>query len=113
MDASTRFDTQVVGGLPFVVAYLEKMRIGEIVDEVVPWEGDVPLGTLVEVMICNRLLHPKAQYKIASWAQSAGVGDFYELDEEDLNDDRLGRALERIAHHAFSVGLSSSLGPHF
>ena len=63
----------------------------------------MPLGTLVEVMVCNRLLNPKAQYKIGEWANSAGVCDFYGVSSGQLNDDRLGRALERIALHAFSA----------
>ena len=103
MDATTRFNTQRVGALPFIVAYLEKLRLGELVEQFVPWEGEVPLGTLVEVMVCNRLLNPKAQYKIGQWAQRSGVCDYYDISEEELNDDRLGRALERIAKHAFTV----------
>ena len=96
MDATTRFNTQRVGALPFIVAYLKKLRLGELVEQFVPWEGEVPLGTLVEVMVCNRLLNPKAQYKIGQWAQRSGVCDYYDISEEELNDDRLGRALERI-----------------
>ena len=54
-------------------------------------------------MACNRLLNPKAQDKIGQWAQRSGVCDYYNISEEELNDDRLGRALERIAKHAFTV----------
>ena len=103
MDATTRFKTQRVGALPVIVAYLEKMRLAQIIDEHVPWEGDVPLGTLVEIMVCNRLLNPKAQYKIGEWAERAGVCDYYGIPAEKLNDDLLGRALERVAKHAFTV----------
>ena len=103
MDATTRFDSQRVGALPVIVAYLEKMRLAAVIDENIPWEGEVPLGILVEVMVCNRLLNPKAQYKIGEWAKSAGVCDYYGVTAEQLNDDRLGRALERIALHAFSA----------
>jgi hypothetical protein len=42
MDAKTRVSTRIVGGLPLVASYLEDLEIGKIVDEVVPWEGDVP-----------------------------------------------------------------------
>jgi transposase len=74
-----------------------------LIDENIPWEGDVPLGTIVEVMVCNRMLNPKAQYKIGEWASRSGVCDYYDVTPEQLNDDRLGRALERIAKHVFSV----------
>jgi hypothetical protein len=58
IDASTRFDTQIVGSLPVITEYLDRLNMAEHLNELVPWEGDVPLGTLVEVMICNRLLNP-------------------------------------------------------
>ena len=103
MDATTRFNTQRVGALPVIAAYLEKLGIHEIIDEFVPWEGEVSLGTLVDVMICNRLLNPKAQYKIGEWSQQSGICEYYGVGQDELNDDRLGRALERIAAHAFTV----------
>lgn len=103
MDATTRFNTQRVGALPLIVAYLEKMQLAEVIDEFVPWEGDIPLGTLAEIMVCNRMLNPKAQYKIGEWAEKAGVCDYYDISPEQLNDDRLGRALERFAKHAFTI----------
>jgi transposase len=99
MNASTRFDTQVVGALPVVAAMLDKWGLAEIVDRVVPWEGDVPLGALVEVLVLNRLLNPQAMYEVGAWAEQAAVTDYYGLTAEQLNDDRLGRALERLADH--------------
>ena len=50
MDASTRFDTRVVGALPVISNYLERLELARIIDDLVPWEGDVPLGTLVEIV---------------------------------------------------------------
>ena len=103
MDATTRFNTERVGALPVIGAYLEKLGLGAIVDEFVPWEGGVPLGTLVEVMVCNRLLNPKAQYKIGEWAAKSRICEYYGASQEELNDDRLGRALERVAKHALTI----------
>jgi hypothetical protein len=57
MDARTRVDAQVVGALPLVGAMLQQWGLADIVDRVVPWEGDVPVGTLVEVLVANRLLN--------------------------------------------------------
>jgi transposase len=103
MDARTRFSTRIVGGLPVVAAYLNEVEIGQIVDEVVPWEGEVPLGTLVEIFIVNRLLEPRALYGIGPWAEKASVTEYYGVTADQLNDDRLGRALERIAQHGEAV----------
>lgn len=82
---------------------MEDLGIASTIDEVVPWEGEVPLGTLVEIMILNRLLSPKPQFRTGEWARQAAVTDYYGLTEEELNDDRLGRALERLNKHRVTV----------
>jgi len=103
MDAATRFDTQIVGALPVISDYLGRLRLADHVNSAVPWEGEVPLGTLVEVMVMNRLLAPKALFRLDDWAQTAAVTDYFGLEPGQLNDDRLGRALERLAAHADQV----------
>jgi transposase len=103
MDASIRFDTQIIGALPVIVHYFERLGLAAVIDEVVPWEGGVPLGTLVEIMIANRLLNPKALYRIGEWAHKAGLTDYYGVTAEQLNDDLLGRALERLAKYADAI----------
>src|SRR5258708_1241252 len=103
MDATTRYDTQIVGALPGISNYLERLGMARIIDELVPWDGDVPLGTLVEILVTNRLLNPKALFRIDAWAQKTGLDTYYGLEAGQLNDDRLGRALERLAAHAESI----------
>ena len=103
MDANVRFDTQIIGALPVVVHYFERLGLSAIINEVVPWEGGVPLGTVVETMIANRLLKPEALYRIGDWAQDAGLTDYYGVTAKQLNDDLLGRALERLDQHAAVV----------
>jgi transposase len=109
MDARTRVDTQVVGALPLVGAMLEQWGLADIVDGVVPYEGDVSLGTLVEVLVTNRLLNPKAMYAVGEWAAQAAATDYFGLTAEQLNDDRLGRALERLAEHGTAVLSAATL----
>lgn len=103
MDATMRFDTQVVGALPVITNVLERLGVATAVDELVPWEGEVPLGTLVEVLMSNRLLSPTALFRLDQWAEKSAVTDYYGLEPGQLNDDRLGRALERLAAHADRV----------
>jgi hypothetical protein len=103
MDASVRFGTQIIGALPVIVQYFERLGLGAIIDEVVPWEGGVPLGTVTEIMIANRLLNPQALYRIGEWAHKAGLTDYYGVTAEQLNDDLLGRALERLAKYADAI----------
>jgi transposase len=103
MDARTRFQSVTVGALPVLSAFLDKWGLAAIIDEVIPWEGGIPLGTLVEVLVLNRLQRPEAQYAIGEWAAESGVADFYGLTAEQLNDDLLGRALERVNEYAESA----------
>lgn len=109
MDARTRVDTQVVGALPLVGAMLEQWGLADIVDQVAPWDGDIPLGTLVEVLVVNRLLNPQAMYAVGTWAAGAAVTDYFGLTAEQLNDDRFGRALERIADHGAELQSAATL----
>jgi transposase len=103
VDAQTRFRTQLVGALPAIVHYFDELNLAATIDDLVPWEGDIPLGTLVEVLVANRLLQPKALFRIGPWAQSAALTDYYGLTPEQLNDDRLRPALERLAAHAEAI----------
>jgi transposase len=103
MDASTQFQTQIVGALPAITHYFDTLDLAAAIDRIVPWEGDIPLGTLVEVLITNRLLQPKALFRVGQWAQTAALTDYFDLTAEQLNDDRLGRALERLPKYADSI----------
>ncbi len=87
MDAHTRFQTQVVGALPAITHYLEQIDLAGTIDRLVPWEGDVPLGTLVEVLVTNRLLQPKALFRVGQWAQASALTDYYGLTETEDEDD--------------------------
>jgi len=73
MDAQTRFRTQLVGALPAVVHYFGELDLAATIDDLVPWEGDIPLGTLVEVLVANRLLQPTALFRVGPWAESAAL----------------------------------------
>jgi hypothetical protein len=103
MDAQTCFDTRIVGALPAIAHYLGRLDLAATIDRIVPWKGEVPLGTLVEVMVANRLLQPRALFRIGQWSQAAAVTDYFGLTADQLNDDRLGRALERLADHAPTI----------
>src|SRR3954471_20821830 len=103
MDAHTRFRTQIVGALPVITHYFGRLDLAATIDGLVPWEGDVPLGTLVEVLVANRLLQPRALFRVGQWGETAAVTDYFGLTAEQLNDDRLGRALERLNEHAGDI----------
>ena len=100
-DARTPVDRPVVGALAVHAAVREKWGLREVVDQVAPTKGDVSVGTLVEVMVLNRLLNPQAMDAVGEWAAGAAVTDLDGLTADQLNDDRLGRMRETVAERPF------------
>ena len=98
-----------MGALPVILSYFDKLQVAATVDELVPWEGEVPLGILAEILMANRLLQPKAMVRIGQWAGRVGLTDYYGVTVEQLNDDRLGRALERLAQYGDTVEMALTL----
>src|SRR4051794_6678882 len=109
MDAPIQYQTQIVGASPAITAYFDKLDLAATIDRIVPWEGEIPLGTLVEVLITNRLLRPKALFRVGEWAQAAALTDYFDLTAAQLNDDRLGRALERLPRYAETIQAALTL----
>lgn len=103
MGKRAQYDTEIIGAFPAIAEYLKKLGVASIVEEAVPWEGNVPLGTLAEILILNRMLNPKALMRVGEWAQKAGVAEYYGVSAEQLNDDLLGRALERLSEYQAQV----------
>jgi transposase len=103
MGKSIQYDTEIIGAFPAIAEYLKKLGVAKIVDDVVPWEGNISLGTLAEILILNRMLNPKALMRVGEWAQNAGVTQYYGVTAEQLNDDLLGRALERLSEYRAQV----------
>lgn len=103
MVAPTQYQTQSVGALPAITHYFHRLDLAATIDRLVPWEGEVPLGSLVEILIANRLLQPKALFRVGEWAHTAALTDSYGLAIEQLNDDRFGRALERLFKYADTI----------
>jgi transposase len=100
MSAAVPLQTQVIGALPVIQAYFDKLQLADTIDRIVPWQGEVPLGTLTEILVANRLLAPTPLYRLGQWAFQAGLTGFYQVNAAQLNDDLFGRALERLARHA-------------
>lgn len=65
-------------------------------------------GQVIETLIANRLTSPAPLVKVSDWAREWAVAEVFGIDPDDLNDDRIGRALDAIApeldHIVGSVG---------
>jgi len=93
-------ETRWIGGLPIVNDILHRLQFGRLLREAIPHrdhevEADVALGVLLRNIVIN---DRQPIYTLAEWAariepELLGLGKH---GAERLNDDRMGRALERL-----------------
>ncbi|NCO39111.1 MAG: hypothetical protein COZ06_13280 [Armatimonadetes bacterium CG_4_10_14_3_um_filter_66_18] len=98
---------KVLGSLEVIRTYCRRLKIAETVGNLCPMrEADNGLshGQVIEALIANRLSSPlrtngvrSPLYEIEEWARNFAVEEVFGILPEQLNDDRLGRALEALA----------------
>jgi transposase len=96
-----------VGALPIVDRLLDRMQLDRILREHLPADGSrtrLPTRTGLLLLLRNLLLSREPVYGVGEWADRyaphlTGLAD---IEREALNDDRLGRCLDRLfeAGHA-------------
>ena len=90
-----------VGALPLINMFLTRMRLSEIVGEHLPADDprtELPTVRALLVLVRNVLLARQPLYGVAEWA-ARFVPELLDLWPDDvarLNDDRLGRSLDRL-----------------
>jgi transposase len=97
---------KVLSSLEVIKHYSHRLRLREIVDSFCPMrdlEDTVTHGQVIEALVGNRLTAPLPLYEIEDWARSFAVEEVYHLFAEQLNDDRLGRALDALCPQVESV----------
>jgi transposase len=91
---------KILGSLYLTKPLLERMDIKAIIDSIVPERKEngqiVTTGQVAEGLVANRLHHPLPLKDIEDWAELCGIEELYGVKPENLNDDRLGRALEEL-----------------
>ncbi len=99
-----RFKTEkILGSLYLTRPLLERMQIKAIIDKIIPERKEngqiVTTGEASEILVANRLHHPRPLCDIEEWAEVCGIEELYGLNPERLNDDRLGRVLEDLEQY--------------
>lgn len=94
-----------VGALLVAWHFLRELDVATVVDRALPRSerSELSVGEVVSVLIASRLCSPSPLYDVAGWASGAAVRELLGIPPQLLNDDRLGRALERFAVYAESV----------
>ena len=92
--------TYQVGGLNLVLTYVERIGLAEAVDCRCHRDGEISEGTVITVLVVNRLLAPCALRKIAKWVEDTGLHLLLGIsDPALLNYYRLADALLAIYPH--------------
>jgi transposase len=94
---------KILGSLYLTKPLLERMNVKAIIDSIVPERKEngqiVTTGQVADVLVANRLHHPLPLMDIEDWAELCGIEELYGAKPENLNDDRLGRALEDLEQY--------------
>jgi transposase len=99
VESVLQLESRFVGGLPLVNSVLERLRVDELLEGILPFEGKVRPAQALGVLLRNITLNDRQPlYTHAEWAVRAEpvlVG-LQEGQAAFLNDDRVGRALDRL-----------------
>lgn len=96
-----------LGALPVLYALLETLQVRESINRHCPgalWaQADVEHGTVLMVLVLNRLLLPLPLYQMSDWiAQTVLVAELG-IPAAKFNDDRLGRTLDALYPHLHAI----------
>lgn len=102
--------TYQLGGLNLALSYLERIGLAAAVDRRCPRAGQLSQGTVIAVLVLNRLLAPCALSNIAAWVERTGLHLVLGLlDPALLNYDRLVDALLAVYPHWQAIAAEVTL----
>jgi transposase len=85
-----------LGALPVLYALLETLQVQDIINRHCPTRAQVKHGSVVLVLILNRLIMPLPLYQIADWLGRTALVYVLGIRAAKFNDDRLARTLDAI-----------------
>lgn len=119
MDTTTWYGNQTsadvqgcnVGALAVVAPLLRKMKVEEIINQHLPADpqAEFDFGRILTVLIAARMYSPIALMNVGKWAAETGADMLWNIPEEKLNDDRLGKALDAFFTQRHSILASFAL----
>jgi len=92
-----------LGALPILHALLEVLDVREIINHHCHTKAEVDHGTVAMVLVLNRLVAPRALYRVADWLSRTVLVYTLGIPAAKFNDDRLGRTLDAISQHTRDI----------
>jgi transposase len=89
---------KLLGSLPVVAGFSSRLRVREVIDGLCPVDdrSELTHGQVIEALIANRLTSPSPLVHVPVWAGDYAVEEVFGIRPGQLNDDRVGRALDAI-----------------
>jgi transposase len=96
-----QLESKNVGVLPIVNDFLDRLRVQALFDQHLEPPDPrcaIPTDKVLMLLLRNLIIDRQPLYGLSAWARSMlpGAVGFLETDLDQLNDDRLGRALDRL-----------------
>ena len=107
----TDVESVAYGSLSVIAPMLERMGVREIIDQHLPADPQAEFGNglVLSLLVAARMYSPVALMNVAEWAASSGAHLIFDMPVEKMNDDRLGRALDRFFTQRHSILSSIAL----
>ena len=99
MESTLGLESRRVAGLPLVDAVLDRLGVDRLLSAAIPDRGQLPAARSLGVLLRNIALHDRQPvYTLHEWASTveASLLGIEPGDAAALNDDRVGRALDRL-----------------
>lgn len=90
--------TKNIGGIALIKPVLDALGVRETVDRYCPMNRNrgITHGQAVEVMVMNRLTSPTPLWHVEEWAKLYALEETCGIESDQVNDDRLARALDAV-----------------
>lgn len=88
-----------IGAIPLVYPIITALQVRQLTNELIPSQADIDLGRIVELLTLNRLLAPQPIYRVQDWVAETVLPEMMDMAPEQVYDNRLGRALDRLHPH--------------
>src|SRR3954454_7050368 len=98
-------NTLDLGPLALIAPLLQRLDIAPIIDRHLPPDPQLAFshGRVLSLLLAARLCEPTALINVPSWAERTGADLLWDIPAQNLNDDRLGRALDAFFTQRHSI----------